>query len=222
MTMDERFDAVTRTLSGRSTRRQALRFTGAGLAGGVLAASGASALARKGKRSGRSGGGNGGRQDLEHLYLASDAITGSGDDGSTFTGSLYIKKFVAANGQLVALGKIVGTLTTADGKTKQVTRGLQVPVTDATMTGGDTGGGDVTAAATCGILNLSLGPLDLDLLGLVVHLDEINLTIDAESGNGNLLGNLLCSVADLLNGGGLAASILDQLAGLLNQILGAL
>ena len=47
-------------------------------------------------------------------------------------------------------------------------------------------------------MNLSLGPLDLNLLGLVVHLDEVDLTIDAESGSGNLLGNLLCAVAGLL------------------------
>ncbi|HYI57744.1 MAG TPA: hypothetical protein VEX66_06215 [Microlunatus sp.] len=38
------------------------------------------------------------------------------------------------------------------------------------------------ALATCPMLSLSLGPLDLSLLGLVLHLDEVNLTIDAGSG----------------------------------------
>ena len=49
---------------------------------------------------------------------------------------------------------------------------------------------------------LTLGPLDLNLLGLMVHLDQVVLDITAQSGAGNLLGNLLCSVANLLNGGG--------------------
>ena len=53
-------------------------------------------------------------------------------------------------------------------------------------------------AARC--LHLELGPLDLDLLGLVVHLDPVHLDITAVPGAGNLLGNLLCAVAGLLDG----------------------
>ena len=75
-------------------------------------------------------------------------------------------------------------------------------------------------AATCDILHLNLGPLDLDLLGLVVHLDKVVLDIVAQSGAGNLLGNLLCSVAGLLDGG--LGGLLGQLSDLLNQILGIL
>jgi hypothetical protein len=51
------------------------------------------------------------------------------------------------------------------------------------------------------ILNLVFGPLDLNLLGLQVHLDRVVLNITAQPGAGNLLGNLLCAVAGLLNGG---------------------
>ena len=74
------------------------------------------------------------------------------------------------------------------------------------------------ATGSCEILDLTLGPLDLDLLGLVVHLDQVHLNITAESGPGNLLGNLLCAVAGLLDNGG----ALTQIASLLNQILQAL
>jgi hypothetical protein len=52
---------------------------------------------------------------------------------------------------------------------------------------------------TCQILHLDLGPLTLDLLGLQVDLSRIVLDITAQSGAGNLLGNLLCGVANLLN-----------------------
>jgi hypothetical protein len=43
----------------------------------------------------------------------------------------------------------------------------------------------------CSILDLTLGPLDLNLLGLLVHLDQVHLTITADS-TGGLLGQLLC------------------------------
>ena len=60
--------------------------------------------------------------------------------------------------------------------------------------------------------------VDLNLLGLMVHLDRIVLDITAQSGPGNLLGNLLCAVAGLLDHNGPLAGI----ANLLNQILGQL
>lgn len=71
---------------------------------------------------------------------------------------------------------------------------------------------------TCQILHLELGPIDLDLLGLVVHVDKIVVDITAQSGPGNLLGNLLCGLANALNGGASATTI----ANILNQILARL
>jgi hypothetical protein len=46
----------------------------------------------------------------------------------------------------------------------------------------------------CTVLDLVLGPLDLNLLGLMIHLDRVRLTITADP-NGGLLGSLLCSLA---------------------------
>jgi hypothetical protein len=65
-----------------------------------------------------------------------------------------------------------------------------------------------------------LGPLDLSLLGLAVHLDRVVLDITANSGPGNLLGNLLCAVAGLLDSPGLltqVTQILDAILALLRQ-----
>lgn len=45
----------------------------------------------------------------------------------------------------------------------------------------------------------------------------MHLTITAQQGAGNLLGNLLCAIANLLNGGATGG-----LATLLNRILGLL
>lgn len=46
----------------------------------------------------------------------------------------------------------------------------------------------------CTVLDLVLGPLDLNLLGLMIHLDRVRLLITADP-NGGILGSLLCSVS---------------------------
>jgi len=76
--------------------------------------------------------------------------------------------------------------------------------------------------AACPILSLTLGPLNLNLLGLVVSIpNPIVLNITAVPGPGNLLGNLLCAVAHLLDGtGGLAG--LTNLLAQINAILTSL
>lgn len=50
-------------------------------------------------------------------------------------------------------------------------------------------------APTCPVLDLVLGPLDLDLLGLVVQLNRVHLTIVAIPGGG-VLGNLFCGLSN--------------------------
>ncbi len=133
-------------------------------------------------------------------------ITGVTDiAGQTFTGTLEVSKIAQRNGELVALGTVTGTVTDALGGTvATANQSVTLPVNIVT--------------ATCDILELTLGPLDLNLLGLIVHLDTVHLEIDAESGPGNLLGNLLCAVAGLLDGAG----PLGAIANLLNQILAIL
>lgn len=83
----------------------------------------------------------------------------------------------------------------------------------------------------CPILFLSLGPIDLDLLGLVVELDDcagdpVTVEIRAVPGEGNLLGNLLCSLVGLLDSpldldallGSLTPGELGELQDVLNAI----
>jgi hypothetical protein len=76
----------------------------------------------------------------------------------------------------------------------------------------------LAASGTCPILNLTIGPINLDLLGLQVQTDTIHLEINAQRGPGNLLGNLLCAVSHLLDSNASGNAI----ANLLNQILGLL
>lgn len=85
----------------------------------------------------------------------------------------------------------------------------------------------MTQPATCPILHLDLGPLNLNLLGLTVHLDRVVLDVNAVPGPGNLLGNLLCAIAGLLDGvdlsgilGNLLQSLIDALIRLLEGLGG--
>jgi hypothetical protein len=51
------------------------------------------------------------------------------------------------------------------------------------------------ASATCQVLDLIVGPLNLQLLGLVVNLNQVHLSVTATRGGG-ALGDLFCNLAD--------------------------
>lgn len=127
-------------------------------------------------------------------------VSGATAAGQQFTGTLDIRRFTTQNGQLVAQGVLTGTLTGVGTIRKQQ---VTIPVTN------------LSSPQTCEILHLELGPLDLNLLGLMVHLDKIVLDITAQAGPGNLLGNLLCAIAGLLD----ANAPTNLLADLLNVLL---
>jgi hypothetical protein len=142
-------------------------------------------------------------------------VSGVLADGSEFTGKLTIESisYDAVEG-LVISGELKGK---ADGKhVKQDF--ANVP---ATLADGSAPAEGIQAQATCDILLLDVGPIFLDLLGLQLDLSQIVLDLDAVSGAGNLLGNLLCGVVGLLDPlTGLIQFIenLNQLLDLLNQI----
>jgi hypothetical protein len=65
-----------------------------------------------------------------------------------------------------------------------------------------------TASATsptCQVLDLIVGPLNLNLLGLVVDLKQVHLNVTATRGQGKL-GDLFCQLADNSAGGASGAS----------------
>ena len=138
----------------------------------------------------------------------------------TVAGNYAISRFDVKDKQLVAIGTMTGTVTDSAGVVvRTFVQQVTVPVVNA-------GGAAMTAAAapaaaalgSCDILNLVLGPLHLDLLGLVVDLNQVVLNITGQTGAGNLLGNLLCSITGLLDAGSLG----QQLVNLLNQLIGVL
>jgi len=146
-------------------------------------------------------------------------VRGTTANGRTVTGKFVPLNFSKRNGKVFVRGLVQGVVHNENGSTRTfgVMRKLRVrsingePATTAART---------AAAAECDVLRLVLGPLDLDLLGLQVQLNRVVLNIIAVSGAGNLLGNLLCAVAGLLDGG--LQGVLGRLVNLLNRILGRL
>jgi hypothetical protein len=142
--------------------------------------------------------------------------------GGTFVGDVHIKSFsVDEAGQLLVTGILDG-VATVNGVATNVKR--QDFTTTATLVGGAAAAADgiTIQQVECQILFLDLGPLFLDVLGLQVDLSEIVLDITAVAGPGNLLGNLLCAVVNLLNGGldlQLLSNVLNALLGVINAIL---
>jgi hypothetical protein len=141
----------------------------------------------------------------------------------TVRGHMNVRRFVLRNGEVRAVARITDAVVRrANG---DVVRRLNDPqravfrVTLPTSGGASPAGNDVSITATCRILDLVLGPLDLDLLGLKIHLNRVVLNIVAESGPGNLLGNLLCAIAGLLDGTPALQDVLDAIVDLLNGIL---
>ena len=133
-------------------------------------------------------------------------VTGTFGKAGTFKGNYDIAKFVVNNGKIFAVGYLTGTLRNGAGTVvgRISNKKVLLPVTDL--------------SSTCEILHLELGPVDLNLLGLVVHLDKIVLDISATAAPGDLLGNLLCTLTHLLDIG----ASLTKIVNVLNQILAVL
>lgn len=138
---------------------------------------------------------------------AKSHVEGTFGKNGTVTGTFKPRRFkVNDNGELRAIGALTATLTKGNGTVIGTsTKRVNLPVAKAE--GAPVA--RVTTAASCDILNLVLGPRDLNVLGLEVHLDKVVLNIVATTGTGNLLGNLLCAVAGLLDQGGLLPDLAD-------------
>jgi hypothetical protein len=110
-----------------------------------------------------------------------------------FAGFFSVGTFAAQASQLLASGTLTGTLALVDSTgnafpLQQVSQAnAALPLT-------------IGAGASCQSLHLALGPLDLDLLGLTIHLGQATLDITPQSAPGNRLGTPLCNIANLLSG----------------------
>jgi hypothetical protein len=142
---------------------------------------------------------------LKNVPVTGTTVADVGGATGVFAGKVTITRFnFRDNGDGTGTLLVSGSLQDAAGEV--VSNFTDIP---ATLTGSGS-----PTAPVCQILNLDIGPIHLNLLGLVVDLDEIHLDITGQTGQGQLLGNLLCGLAGLLDafpGLGILQQILDIL-----------
>jgi hypothetical protein len=146
-------------------------------------------------------------------------VSGATEDGGTFTGMLTITEFAYSETEgLVTSGSLRGQVTDLNGKKTQVNESFTNVASTLTESNGVQAQELQAAQEGCQILFLDIGPIFLNLLGLELDIAPIVIDLTAVPGPGNLLGNLLCGVAGLLDGGGFLTGLLDNLLGLLDQV----
>ncbi len=146
-------------------------------------------------------------------------IVGTASSGAAFAGTLSILRFEARANQEVAIGIVRGTVAAGTAVVGEVA--LPVQVTAASQAAPASSSSALVAqpqvapqqTATCTALNLNLGAVNLNVLGLLVTTQPI--AIDLSGDSSAPVGNLVCTALDLLNN-------VVGLVGILNQILGAL
>ena len=165
-------------------------------------------------------------------------ITGTTSTRDTFNGLFALQRFESgADGGIVAVGVISGTVVSSRGRVvgTVLTGPVSLPVADprSPRTGSTTvpshqravwdheaptlAAGIVLAQETCNVLNLSIGAIDLNVLGLVIHTDPIALEI-----SGDTAGPLGATICLVLNAVGSIINLLNTILGLLGGLTGGL
>jgi hypothetical protein len=162
-------------------------------------------------------------------------IAGMGGDGSRFTGTVSVQRFEERAGQVFAIGVVSGSLAGAAGP---IGTAVNVPaafpvqagpglsaradrghVNRASLSMPDRGGRlMLVQQATCGVLHLELGAINLNLLGVLVTTTPV--TIDINGDTAGPLGALVCEILNTLNNVVGLVGLLNQLLGLVTGLLG--
>jgi hypothetical protein len=119
-------------------------------------------------------------------------MTGTAKNGKKFKGTYTIKRFTHRGSKLYAVGTLKGRL-----KGRRVTKNnVRIP---ASLARPAQAAQIPPTPNACQILNLTLQPIDLNLLGLRLRTSRIDLRLEGVPGAGNLLGNLLCGITGILD-----------------------
>lgn len=163
--------------------------------------------------------------------------------GGEFTGRITINRFEQRNNQIVAIGFVTGQLsrhgrTLGSAVVGEVTwpvavrtggqvlvsrsvRELGRPLKVAWMPDNGSAFGVLRAQAeACQVVDLALGPVNVDLLGVQIALSPVALNLSGATGTP--LGDLVCSVSDLLGNVAGLVNLLNSILGLLTGLLGGL
>jgi len=149
------------------------------------------------------------------------------------TGSFSIRRFARTTDDgIAAIGTLTMSVTdTTTNAARTVVTELAMPIarssdsgtsipadTEPQTTSSTSLASPSATALPCETLRLVLGPLQLDLLGNAVQLNEANLDIIAVPGASGPLRSLLCDVAGLMEGAAPPAQIVRRLNTLLDTL----
>jgi hypothetical protein len=139
------------------------------------------------------------------------------------TGSFSIRRFAqTTEGEVAAVGILTLSLTDpTSNATRTIITQVAMPVAPS---GGEAtppppapaGTSPAAAAEACAALSLTLGPVDLELLGMTVRLDQINLDLVPRSSA--RLGMLLCGATSVIGNGAGPAEQMNILNMLLDTV----
>jgi hypothetical protein len=168
-------------------------------------------------------------------------VIGTVARGGEFAGTVSINRFEQRGTQIVAVGYISGLLirgatlrTAVAGEVTwpvvlrsggqliaySHTPGIARPTPIAWSPDARPPFGILNAqAAGCQVLDIALGPINVDLLGFQVALSPVTFSLTGGTGP---LGDLVCSVSDLLGNVAGLVNLLNSILGLLTGLLGGL
>jgi hypothetical protein len=125
-------------------------------------------------------------------------MTAKAKNGKKFTGTYTISRFTQSGGKVYAVGTLKGKLK---GRTVRKSN-VRIPATLArhpAAGASQVGLPPNPTPGACQILDLTLEPINLNLLGLHLVTSRIEVLLEAIPGAGNLLGNLLCGITGILD-----------------------
>ena len=164
-------------------------------------------------------------------------------DGGEFAGTITVNRFELRDNQIVAVGLVTGVLkrggqTLGSAVVGQVTWPVAVRVGGQLLAGGPArGAGTPTPIAwspdtrstfgirrvqaeVCQVVDIALGPVNIDVLGLQIALSPVTFNLSGVTGTP--LGDLVCAVSDLLGNVAGLVNLLNSVLGLLTGLLGGL
>lgn len=170
------------------------------------------------------------------------AATGTFARGGEFTGTITINRFEQRGNDIVAVGLVRGVLsrgsrTLGSAIAGEVTWpvavrvGGQVFASGAVRTPGTpmpvawspdarSEFGLLRVQEACQVVDLALGPVNVDVLGVQIALSPVTFNLSGVTGTP--LGDLVCAVSDLLGNVAGLVNLLNSVLGLLTGLLGGL
>jgi hypothetical protein len=163
--------------------------------------------------------------------------------GGEFTGTITVNRFEARDNRIVAVGLVTGVLnrggrTLGTAVVGEVTWPVAVKAGGQLLAGGPASGPRTpmpvawapdarsrsgvlrVQAEVCQVVDIALGPVNIDVLGFQIALSPVTFNLSGVTGTP--LGDLVCAVSDLLGNVAAIVNLLNSVLGLLTGLLGGL